>query len=213
MSESAEAIDELSDRRRQPDASEVFMYTFAAVGALTLAEMDDADAAVPGAAAHGHSHIPSAPGVSGAPGPHVAPDSAFRAAVSALTAPLGNGSEAPTQSGQVGSDPAALSATDNPPSNASSAPAPMFAESFGSSEAPFGGAPQENPLASLAGDTADVNEPSSLAVYEETPAQLGASDFLQSLGAYQTLSPEVANPSVIAGFSETSTSLAASVRA
>ena len=63
MSEAAEAIDELNDRRRRPDTSEVFMYTFAAVGALTLAEMDAADAAAP---AHDPSRIPPAPGASGA---------------------------------------------------------------------------------------------------------------------------------------------------
>ena len=225
MSEAAEAIDELNGRRRQPDASEVFMYTFAAVGALTLAEMDSADAAVPGAAAHGHSLIPPAPG---AVGPHGATDSAFRAAISVLTAPSGDGSETPAQSPQVASDPGALTATgsETPSSDAPGAVTPMFAapdrfnaipgvaaESLGSSEAPLVDASLQNPLAALAGDITDVNEPSPLAVYAASPAQLGASDFLQSLGAYQTLSPEA----VIAGFGEGATaptpSLGAAVRA
>ena len=218
MSGAAEAIDELSDRRRQPDASEVFMYTFAAVGALTLAEMDAASAAVPGAAAapaaHGPSSIPPAPGAGGAPGAHSVTDSAFRAAISALTGPVEDGSETPTQSSSARSDPGALTATDSEtlPSDASSAAAPMF-----TAPDPFRAGSLENPFASLAGDSAEFNDPSALAGYAAAPAQLGPSDFLQALGAYQTLSPEAANASVIAGFGEAPTlaapSLGAAVRA
>jgi hypothetical protein len=191
MSEAAETIDELADRRHQQDASEVFMYTFAAVGALTVAEMEAAHAAP--AAMHGPSHSPPSQG------PRPVTDS-FGAAISALTAPFGDGSEAPTRSASAGDNLGALTATagENPPSNTPDTVGPMFA-------APVSGASSENPLASLAGDSAEVNDASAIAVYEAAPAQLGAGDVLQALDAYQTLSPEVASAFITVGLGETGT--------
>jgi hypothetical protein len=208
MSEAAEAFDELNDRRRQPDASEVFMYTFAAVGALTLAEMDAAHADVPGAvlppAAHGNSHIPAAPGASGALRPHS--DSAFRAAISALTAPLGDSAETPTRSPPAGSELGALAATDG---ESPSAVAPLFSapdrfgaipsiatQSIGENRGTLLSAdPLENPFASFAGSIGDRGELSSLPVYPAAPG--GSGDVLQALGAYQAFSPEAVGVSVI----------------
>jgi hypothetical protein len=229
MSEAAEAFDKLNDRRRQPDASEVFMYTFAAVGALTLAEMDAAHANVRGAASppatHGNSLIPPAPGASGALGPHTATDSAFRAAISALTAPLGDGAETPTRSSPAGSDSGALAATE---SETSPAVAPLFSapdgfgaipsiatESFeGNGGTLLSGSALENPFASLAGGIGDRGDLSPLPVYAAAPG--GSGDVLQALGAYQTFSPEAVGVSVItiAAFGEaaTSSSLAAAAR-
>jgi hypothetical protein len=198
MSEAAESIDELADRRRQQDASEVFMYTFAAVGALTVAEMDAAHAAVPGApapaTAHGPSHSPPAPGL------RPVTDSAFGAAISALTLPFGESSEAPTPSASSRSDVGALTATAGETllSYSPDAVGPMFA-------APVSAASLENPFASLLGSGAVLDNASTLAVYEARTAQLGAGDPQQALGAYQMLSPEVASASITLGLGETAT--------
>jgi hypothetical protein len=201
MSEAAETIDELADRRHQQDASEVFMYTFAAVGALTVAEMDARHAAVPGAA-RGSSH--SSP----TPGPRPVTDSVFGAAISALTAPFGG--EASTRSASAANDVGALTvgAGESAPLNTPDTVGPMFA-------AEVSGAALENPLASLTGHSAQLNNACALAVHEAPPARLGAGDVLQALGAYQTLSPEVASAFITVGLGETlrSPSLEVAVRA
>ncbi len=174
MSETAEAIDELNDRRPQPDTGDVFMYTFAAVGALTLAAMDGADAAAPGAVT---------PSVRGAP------DASFGASVAVLTAPLEHGAETSLQSIVAGNDPGALAGPD--------------------SEARFSDVAQssfENPFSSLAIEGNGYNDPAAFAVVGAAPSPLGVSDILQTLGAYQSASPQASNASIIAAFGDVATS-------
>jgi hypothetical protein len=131
---------------------------------------------------------------------------------------LGDGLETLTRSAPAGSAPGALTATvvETLPSDAPSAVAPMFAapdrfaaiptESFaGNVGTLLGGEPFENPLAPFAGAIADRGDFSSLPVSVAGLAQLGVGDVLQTLGAYQTFSPDAVNTSVMAVFAETAT--------
>ena len=94
MSEAVGELDDLVPQRRDDDAGESFMLTFAAVGGLVLLEMDAAEASVPTSPqpviideAQELLRGPTAPAPADALGAPAATDSAFLAAIAALSPP------------------------------------------------------------------------------------------------------------------------------